>query len=142
MSLATLLTVPGDSLGEQETWSFEHAVAHRNLLGDMASATYGLTRFSVLPYLLDPHYPLAGGWLLNHGQAHADFQAVLPGLFRLRPHPIPVPTAAVATLNPTVNYIDSNLSNPEQANWWVSTNHWDHLTAQGVLSATQIFPFW
>lgn len=137
MSLVTLLTVPGDSLGEQAAWSFEHAAAHRNLLGGMATQAHGLSRFSVVPYGLDPHYPLAGGWLLNHGQAHSDFQAVLPGVFGRRREP----TEAVATLNPTVNYVDSNLSNAEQANWWVSANHWDHLTAQGVLSEL-IYPFW
>jgi hypothetical protein len=108
MSQATLLVDPVGP-GQAETFAFEHAMAHRTLLGGMASpvevytpviptpppppplpqpfilpGTTGLSGFSAIPYgPLDPSTNVAP-WLLDHGQAHNDFGETLPGWFGFR----------------------------------------------------------
>lgn len=140
MSLATLLTQP-DQQGPygQETFSFEHANAHRTLFGAMG-IDGGLSRFSVLPYKMDPHYPLMGGWKLDHGQAHHDFQVALPGWYTFWG----ITPATTLTINTGQNFIDPNLANAEQLNWWVFANHTEHLIAESVtpLTTAWVFPFW
>lgn len=144
MSLATLLVAPGADRRSQETFSFDHAFAHRVTFGAMATEQYGLSRFSVLPYKLDPNYLVQGGWKLDHGQAHHDFVATLPGAiiwwFGLV---IQLPTQYLS-INSGQNYIDPDLTRREQMQWWTFANHQDHLIAQSVVpsQAQLIFPFW
>jgi hypothetical protein len=139
MSLATLLVAPDEGNYSQETYSFEHAIAHRTLFGAMA--TDGLSRFSVLPYKLDPHYLLQGGWKIDHGQAHSDFAEVLPGAYLWGFEVAPPETLTISTGQ---NFIDPDLSSLEQLNWWTFANHQEHLIAASVVPLTfdLYYPFW
>lgn len=148
MSLATLLTEPVGP-GQAETFAFEHAMAHRELLGAMATpvstevltppalrilpGTTGLAGFSALPYgPLDPQSN-ASLWHLDHGQAHSDAQTSLPNYFG---------ATARGLLNPAPNMVDFNLDVPGQRTWWTFVNHQEHLAAQNVLPQALVFPFW
>ena len=88
-------------------FGFEHAMAHRELLGAMAP----LDRFSVIPYFVHPQTLPSGGWRMDHQQAH---------------------NAMAATPSPLLEQIlrDSNLFNPEQRKWWEFMNHHEHYIHQ------------
>lgn len=151
MALPTLLTEPVGA-GQTETFAFEHAMAHRQLLGAMATSvnvytpaapspvnpfilpgTTGLTGFSAVPYgPLDPQSN-ASLWHLDHGQAHTDAQISLPDYFGY-------PTEGL--INPASNMVDFNLDVPGQRTWWTFANHQEHLVAQSVLPQVLVFPFW
>lgn len=148
MAIATLLTEPRGP-GQDATFSFEHAMAHRELTGGMATAvevfdpltgtafilpgTTGLAGFSALPYgPLDPQLH-ASLWHLDHGQAHSDAQQRLPDFFGF---------TSFGRMNPAPNFVDFNLQRPGHRTWWTFANHHDHLTAQSVLPQELVFPFW
>jgi hypothetical protein len=92
--------------------------------------TAGLTRFSAIPYLIDPQLNI-GIWHLDHGQAHDDFTLALPGGFGF--------TGGI--INPTIDFVDMNFDNPDQLTWWTFANHQQHLIAQSVLPQELVFPF-
>jgi hypothetical protein len=141
MAIAAILTSPDPGARySEETFSFEHAMAHRNLFGAMATEGTGLSGYTVLPYKLDPDYLLKGGWKLDHGQAHADFQETLPTWYSLWGLAPP----ETLTISTGQNFVDPNLANKESLNWWTFANHQEHLIAQSVVPLTldQLFPFW
>ena len=157
----------GDGLGQAATFAFEHAMAHRALLATMSP----LTRFSVVPYLLDPMVGSgapAAKWNLNHQQAHDDSlrnvqsQYYWPPITTdvTQPNPTPPPptiTVPVVTQQtPTIglrigqNLIDNNLGDPRQLTWWMFQNFMEHYVAATVTvpapapkpSPQPTFPFW
>jgi|SRR5215471_2484299 len=157
MTLATLLVEPVGP-GQAETFAFEHAMAHRQLLGGMATpvsvftptipvpppppplphafilpGTTGLSGFSAIPYgPLDPAAQTSP-WNLDHGQAHSDFQITLPGWFSI---------AEPEQLNPAQPMVDFNLQDAGQRAWWTFANHQEHQTAETVLPLELTYPFW
>jgi hypothetical protein len=152
MALPSLLRL-GSTTEERSAFTFEHANAHRNLLGAMSP----LTRFSVLPYLLEPMTG-SSAWRLNHQTAHNDALTTLPTFpwsfwieASYTPPPgeeVPAPGYAPDVLPLGVgfnqNLIDIDMQNPnvENMQWWLFANHNEHLLAQAVLPEYLIFPFW
>lgn len=131
MALCSLLRL-GTSNTEKATFGFEHAMAHRQLWAAMSP----LSRFSVLPYLIDPQQ-VGGKYLLNHQQAHWDMAQTLPSYFGA--------TAAgglALTTNPPLQ--DTPIDNQERMRWWLFANHTDHLDAMSVLPLVEewVYPFW
>ena len=142
MTLVSLLTV---NEGHKAAFGFEHAMAHRNYLGQMAP----LDRFSVIPYLLDPMQDLSipgSSWHLDHQQAHNDALVSIPSYYQ-GPDGA-APTTVQTGLFIGQNLRDYNLDNLDQLRWWTFTNHVEHYIANGVtLPASQdpppqTFPFW
>ena len=133
------------------TWAFEHMMAHRNLFGAMSEAPTiteidigtgvhhryvvggGFTRFSALPYLLDPQFDV-GMWHRDHSQAHSDFQRALPAYFGFVDEP--------TLLGPTdPGYTTMHFSEPSLLGWWTFSNHQQHYVAQSVLPLELDYPF-
>lgn len=116
----------GSSPTERATYAFEHAMAHRTLLGAMAP----LTRFSVLPYQLDPQQA-DGMYLLRHQQAHWDMMDALPSY--------PPVTEEYGGLRYQNDQILGEL-NP----WTIFANHTEHQIAMSVypLPDKLTYPFW
>lgn len=135
MSAVTLLAPP--TAAHLPMWQFDHAVAHRELLGAMslpitsAPLSGGLARFSAIPYFIDPQTN-ASFWHLEHGQASNDAAVTLPGYFG----------GTTGIINPPTDFVDMNFANAELLSWWAFANHQFHMTAQGVLPAELTFPFW
>jgi len=138
----------GTSETEKATFSFEHAMAHRQLWAAMSP----LSRFSVLPYLIDPQQ-IGGKYLLNHQQAHWDMSQTLPtfapglGLITVTEpdgtQQTVVPLGGLAlSSNPPLQ--DTPLDNPDRTKWWLFANHTDHLDAMSTLPLAEewVFPFW
>ena len=134
MSGANLLYI-----GDPKTFVFEHMMAHRNYFAVMSP----LTRFSVLPYLLDPmpvSVPIAGDWMLDHQQAHNDALNHVPVHF------------GVATVGLAVGQIlmDTDLNNASQRAWWTFQNHMEHYIANSTVlphafvptGVEWVYPFW
>jgi hypothetical protein len=137
---------------QEPTFGFEHAMAHRRLLGSMAP----LTRFSVVPYELTPGRNL-DMWHRDHQQAHNDVQATIAGylggfgygVFRFPgqpippPHVIPAPEGTVSQLSLAYNIEDYDLRSESQQRWWAFQNHQAHLDAESVLSLLEklVYPF-
>ena|SRR6516164_5242692 len=125
---------------DDPVFAFEHAMAHRIYLGMMAP----LTRFSAVPYILDPitvRRP-SDSWHLNHQQAHDDADNAIPGTY-LGP--------AIVGYSP--NMKDANLADPWNRSWWTFMNHREHfIESSAMLPAPQMpppppaphwaFPFW
>jgi hypothetical protein len=118
-------------------FAFHHAMSHRGALGVMAP----LTRWSAVPYLLDPiqnsDVP-ASMWHTDHQQAHDDAQRALPDYYGATSHG----NLAVAGI-----LADYNLSKPDQLRWWTWKNQIDHYIAASTIlppSTTPkwTFPFW
>lgn len=142
VSLSTILAPP--TAGNLPAWQFEHAMAHRELFGAMAIAppepvqgeffvgAAGLNRFTVLPYFIDPQRNIPP-WHFDHGQAHQDYQNALPIAFGIE---------SLGALDPTIDYIDTNLAGEGQLIWWTFANHQAHLVAQTVLPIERTLPFW
>jgi hypothetical protein len=132
LTFASLLTSPSPSNPNQEpTFSFEHAMSHRRLLGAMAP----LTRFSVIPYgPITPGYN-TGDWHLDHEQAHDDFQLTIPGWFG-------IPTSGI--INPVYPLVETDFRNEDQLKWWTFHNFQEHLTGENALNWQEefTFPFW
>jgi len=138
--------------GVHHTYAFEHMMAHRTYWGAMSP----LSRFSVVPYVLDPMMgtDIPGGpWHMNHQQAHNDAQGALPAQFA---------TPSVMSLDLFVgqNLRDTRFDNPDSRRWWTFANHMEHyVTNDTILPAPTvrkefenpyrggagidwIFPFW
>lgn len=145
MSLSYLLMEPTQAT--LPSWQFEHAMAHRELMGAMSQVPTvtpfpphgrhvvggGFQRFSALPYLVDPQFNV-GMWHLDHNQAHADFQHALPGYFGF---------STSTTLSPTFpGFTSMDFTDPGLIGWWTFVNHQQHLTASTVLPLVLNYPFW
>lgn len=125
MALVSLLRM-GSSPTERATYAFEHFNAHRTLFGAMAP----LTRFSVLPYQLDPQQT-DGMYLLRHQQAHWDMVDALPSY-----PPVTDQVGGLALHN------DQILGEPTP--WTIFANHVEHTIAMSVypLPDALTYPFW
>ena len=125
-------------------FGFEHAMAHRNLLGGMAYVptgdvhrfvTVGLSRFTALPYVIDP-MRLHSAWTLDHGQAHGDYMATLPGQFG------GVFGATGGIISPGIDFVDMDFASESRLQWWTFANNQQHMNAVNVLPWQLVFPFW
>ena len=135
MSLASLMTM---TTADDQVFAFEHAMNHRTWFGAMAP----LTRFSVLPYLLDPmqntNIP-AGQWNLNHQQAHNDALTTLPSYYNAATYGLPIGHILV----------DTDLQNQDQLKWWEFQNLVEHQVATATVlpqfaaqNTRWVYPFW
>ena len=138
MPLVTLLNA------DDPFFAWEHANAHRYFLGVMSP----LTRFSVIPYFLEPVRDAstpATGWLLDHQQAHNDALTILPSAYLSETVGIDVGT----------NLLDTNLTDPWNLSWWIFNNHMEHYVGNNAIlpppqppppppppAPTWTFPFW
>jgi hypothetical protein len=116
------------------SFAFEHAMAHRNLLGGMAP----LSNFGVIPYFVDPtpspQPAYADKWQLNHQQAHYDAFAALPVFYG----------QTTVGIRPAQMLIDSNLTDQAQLAWWTHANHTEHYVAGETTNPpmTLTYPSW
>lgn len=118
MAAVSLLTT------DDRTFIFEHAMAHRGLLGGLAP----LDRFSATTYLMDPIEGVdqpASPWHLNHQLLHDDFTNALP------------PGVASEQI-----LVDTDLSNQRQRIWWEFANHQMHFFANQISPPQSIYPYW
>ena len=146
MPLAVLLN-PDDPL-----YAFEHAMAHRELFAVMPA----LSRFSILPYLLDPAFDQeepAWWWNQSHQQAHDDFNATLPSNFAngfttevvVPPPPVPpnpqLPPYVQATpvqggtfgIPEAAILVEGSGRTAENRSWWTFVNHQQHFIANNAI---------
>ena len=103
-------------------FNFHHAMAHRAYYQAMGP----LSRWSVLPYLLDPPSDTArraSKWHLNHQQAHNDAIQALPSGWE-RPA-VGIPSSQIL--------VDSSLADPRSLTWWTFINHQEHYVADNAL---------
>lgn len=110
-------------------FSFEHAMAHRNAMGVMSP----LTRFSVIPYFIDPverDVSNASKYQLNHQQAHNDALLHLPTEFG----------APTIGLRFGQNLIDYDLRNPASKKLWAFYNHQEHYVGGNTILPNVQFP--
>ena len=151
MSLATLIGEPQTGLA-WGTFAFEHAMAHRSLMGIMGVEGEfvrevvgppivpghflpnigGLQGFTTMPYFIDPQSN-DGLWHLFHNQAHQDAMSVLPNSFGF---------TAIGNIAPNHDFVDYNLDKEGKATYWVWRNHQQHLDANSASPLESIFPFW
>lgn len=132
MSLASLLVIPDNPVG-QATFGFEHAMAHRGLLGAMAP----LDRFSVIPYFIHPQTLPSGGWRMDHQQAHDDFRVNLPvfwGWYQIGTEEYGVGSGQSL----------QDIYSQDHLQWWTFVNNMDHYVAANLLPLEfeLTFPFW
>jgi hypothetical protein len=127
MSIATITAVPHADDAARNSFSFEHAMAHRALLQVMGP----LDQWTVLPYFIDPADFQANGavnWNLNHRQAHDDFINYLP--------------AHSTSLTPgfpnNQNLLDPNLADRRTWPWWTFINHQEHYNANAAIFPLQL----
>jgi hypothetical protein len=114
---------------QDPNFAFEHWNVHRQALGVMSP----LTRFSLVPYFLDPiqdpNQP-AGPWHLNHQQAHNDAENQLPTTY----------TSRDSGVNFGSNLVDTNLSHAWNRSWWTFQNHLEHYVGNNtILPATDLY---
>ena len=114
-------------------FNFEQMMSHRRYFAAMAP----LTRFSALPYLLDPSYDTdirASMWHLDHQKAHRDFATTLPSNYN-------ADTIGISTAQPIADY---DLSRPEGLSWWTFAQFREHYLADGAIlpQTTGTFPAW
>lgn len=128
MTIATLL-----ERGNNPAFSFDHYRSHVDFYGLMAP----LSRFSVLPYLIDPESDIstpAGVWNLNHQQAHNDFLLTLPAYAGATTTGIPMSQVLV----------EPGLNDPVQQTWWTFSNLIEHQMgsiATVGFRGTPVYPF-
>lgn len=126
----------------EPAFGFEHAMSHRNALGVMSP----LTRFSAIPYFVDPFVQTdepGGPWHFNHQQAHNDAASQLPPELGSTKRGIPN----------TASLLDYDFSDPDSRAWWTFVNHLEHFVGGNTVlpqSAPQPpppapqwkYPFW
>ena len=136
MSTANLLNI------NDPAFEFWEAMVHRQLLGAMAP----LTRFSVLPYNLDPmpEYPgpAARFWMLNHQRAQTDAISTIPTWGWPGPNYPPYPGSLDVSVPENQNLQDYHIAIPEQAAWFAFVNHQELYVASTFLPEILTFPFW
>jgi hypothetical protein len=128
-----LLVVPQGDFAEG-AWGWDHAMAHRLLLGSMAP----LTRYSVIPYWIDPTQD-TGPWAQDHDQAHDDFRVDLPvmwGWWYIGEQEYGIESAH--------QFLDTVPDNYGALAFWTFVNQQDHFIANEVTNLTidLTFPFW
>jgi hypothetical protein len=150
MSIVTLTYHHPDPTDAQvSVFAFEHMMATRNYFVAMAP----LSRFSLLPYMLDPFpYPKeqeAHPWNLNHQQAHNDALASLPKAFGATDpeeegEPVgPDPDDIGLSIGQILR--DTNFDNARQVKWWTFQNHMEHYIANNATfpeTAPTVPPWW
>lgn len=129
-----LLVYPNDTEIARNTFSFDHAMAHRNVMAVMGP----IDQWTVMPYWIDPTNYQAGpatNWRLQHQQAHDDFIETLPTN----------PTAETPGIPMAQNLIDNDLQDPGTRAWWTFNNHMQHLIASSAilpLPSAEPIPWW
>lgn len=161
MARATLLTT-------NDRWfQWEHAMAHRRPL----AVIHPLTRFSALPYFIDPEQNTArraSSWHLNHQQAHNNMLQNIQTqyywapitTFVEEPNPNPPPPTIIVPVvtdaTPTIglrigqDLIDTSFADERQQRWWQFQNHMEHYVASQKIAPAPApkpspqprFPFW
>lgn len=126
---------------ERPAFEFWEAMEHRRFLGAMAP----LTRFSVLPYNLDPipkqPGPSARFWMMNHQQAQTDFTVTSPTWGFTGPGVPPYPTALSVAVPENQNLQDTHMTVEGQRKWFEFANHLEHYILAGTLPPN-ISPAW
>ena len=108
MSTLDLLVYPTDPRG-QNYFAFAHAQEHANLAQASADTS------TLANYFLDPAIGAsvpAGPWNQGHQGAHDN-------------------AANALSVQPSLNLIEGS----PQDEWWLWTNHWEHLALSGALLA-------
>ena len=134
MTLATLI----ENTNTDPAFAFEHRMAHSRNFGIMSP----LSRFSVLPYLLDPVVDgpdPSSNWNLDHQQAHNDAIASFP------PQPF-ILYGRGTTVEPQppdglpFNFIlvDTDLNDQGQLPWWELQNLVEHQIMSSI-AQPQVF---
>jgi hypothetical protein len=137
MSEATLL-VMGDDQVALSTFAFEHAMSHRIYLGAM----WPLTRFSILPYFIDPQQNNPA-YRLDHQYAQNDFTTTMPTWGASPPGPIPPAPGTLSVAVPLgQDLLDQHFDDPGQRVWWTFANHQEHYVASANLPALLTLPAW
>jgi len=134
MALASLLHMSLEPRAFR-TFFFEEAMAHRTQLGAMAP----LTRFSALPYFIDPPKVEDGMWRLDHQQAQNDANSTIPTWGEPAP---PYPGNLQVSVPTTQNLIDVDFNNSAERTFWTFANHHEQFVAVGFLPRQLTFPFW
>jgi len=134
MALANLLHMNVDEPRAFKTFFFEEAMAHRVQLGAM----YPLTRFSVLPYLIDPPLIDNGVWRLNHQTAQNDANETIPTWGLPDPN---YPGTLQVSVPETANLMDVDFNDQRERAFWVFQNHQEQFVAQGFLPS-HLLPAW
>jgi hypothetical protein len=136
MSLASLLVL-NDSPNEQANFAFEHMMSHRQFLGAMAP----LTRFSVLPYNLDPFHDNKM-WLRRHQTAQTDAISTVPTWGLINPPEGPPYPGTLTVSAPENKLLEvTDWSNARQRAWFVFANHQEHYVTTNSLPPVLTYPF-
>lgn len=134
MSTANLLNF------DDPAWYFWEAMDHRTFLGAMAP----LTRFSVLPYHIDPPPnpgPASRFWMLNHQTAQTDAIETIPTWGFTGPGSPPYPGTLTVSVPENQNLQDTHLEDPGQRTWFVFANHQEQYVASTFLPPL-LLPAW
>ena len=112
------------------------------MLGAMAP----LTRFSALPYLLDPipAYPSFAirFWMLNHQQAQTDAIETTPTWDWPGPGYPPYPGTLDVSVPENQNLQDTHFTNPGQRTWFQFANHMEMYVLSANLPQLLTLPAW
>lgn len=121
MSTVSLLNLPsGDAA--RNAFTFDHAMAHRTVMQVMGP----LSRFSIMPYFIDPtdyNARPATRWHQTHQQGHDDFNNGVPAYS----------TALTPRIPSSQILIDSNLQERGSRSWWTFANHMEHFVAADAI---------
>ena len=136
MSTAPLLNL------DDPMWEFFEAMTHRQFLGAM----FPLTRFSVLPYNLDPipvyPGPAARFWMMNHQKAQTDAMTTIPTWGFAGPGLPPYPGTLDVNVPENQNLQDSHITIPDQRAWFTFINHQEMYVASTFLPELLTLPTW
>jgi hypothetical protein len=135
VSTANLLNLDGPA------WEFWEAMEHRRFLGAMAP----LTRFTVLPYNLDPipqkPGPASRFWMHNHQRAQSDAIETIPTWGFPGPGFPPYPGTFTVAVPENQNLQDTHMTVPGQRTWFQFANHMEHYIASANLPSA-LLPAW
>ena len=136
MSTANLINLNDPAI---EFWE---AMIHRSFLGAMAP----LTRFSALPYLLDPlpayATPAARFWLMNHQRAQTDAISTIPTWGFAGTGFPPYPGTLEIAVPENQNLQDTNFTNPAERTWFGFVNQMEMYVAESFLPPLLVLPAW